>query len=132
MLETFGFEREHGCACLSAIGQDFPAQGVITGQYGYKTTGGQNILVKYSAGADTGFVIENMDELQAALESSAAEAVAVKAKPYTGETVEIEYVGPNAEAQDASYKYGYKASDKTAAQAADASGNVEGSFSFKT
>merc|ERR1719422_2368367 len=34
--------------------------GVLKGSYSYKTPGGQDILVKYSAGAETGFVIENM------------------------------------------------------------------------
>merc|ERR1711892_607795 len=116
--------------------EDADSTGSITGQYGYKTAGGNDILVKYSAGADTGFVIDNMEELQAAVERSADEAALVKAKPYTGETVEVEYVGPNVDpvsmVQDASYRYGYKVSDKAQNEEADASGNVKGSYSFKT
>merc|ERR550532_3546801 len=46
--------------------------GVLTGSYSYKTPGGQDILVKYTAGSDTGFVIQNMEELNAALERSLA------------------------------------------------------------
>ena len=68
--------------------------GVLTGSYSYKTPGGQDILVKYTAGSDTGFVIQNMEELNAALERSAAEPVEVRASPYSGETAEIEYTAP--------------------------------------
>merc|ERR1719510_580045 len=68
--------------------------GVVTGSYSYKTPGGEDILVRYTAGPDTGFVVQNMEELNAALERSAAEPVQVKASPYTGETAEIEYTGP--------------------------------------
>ena len=116
--------------------EDADSTGSITGQYGYKTAGGSNILVKYSAGADKGFVIENMEELQAVLEKSAAEAALVKAKPYTGEVTEVQYVGPKVDAatntQDASYSFGYKVSNKAQEEAADASGSVKGSYSFKT
>merc|ERR1712141_789694 len=109
--------------------EDADSTGSITGQYGYKTAGGNDILVKYSAGADTGFVIENKDDLAAALERSAAEAALVKAKPYTGEVVEVEYSGPNTE--DSSYSFAYKGSDK-AQQEESAAGDVKGSYSFKT
>merc|ERR550532_1753083 len=109
--------------------EDADSTGSITGQYGYKTAGGNDILVKYSAGADTGFVIENKDDLAAALERSAAEAALVKAKPYSGEVVEVEYSGPNTE--DSSYSFAYKGSDK-AQQEESAAGDVKGSYSFKT
>merc|ERR1712168_250106 len=109
--------------------EDADSTGSITGQYGYKTAGGNDILVKYSAGADTGFVIENKDDLAAALERSAAEAALVKAKPCTGEVVEVEYSGPNTE--DSSYSFAYKGSDKTQ-QEEYAAGDVKGSYSFKT
>merc|ERR1712106_1046080 len=63
-------------------------------------------------------------------------AALVKAKPYTGETVEVEYVGPVVDPVsntiDSSYTYGYKGSDKDQNEQADASGNVKGSYSFKT
>merc|ERR1712141_402750 len=109
--------------------EDADSTGSITGRYGYKTAGGNNILVKYYAGADTGFVIENKDDLAAALERSAAEAALVKAKPYTGEVVEVEYSGPDTE--DSSYSFAYKGSDK-AQQEESAAGDVKGSYSFKT
>ena len=109
--------------------EDADTTGSITGQYGYKTAGGNDILVKYSAGAGTGFVIENKDDLAAALERSAAEAALVKAKPYTGEVVEVESSGPNTE--DASYSFAYKGSDK-AQQEESSAGDVKGSYSFKT
>eukprot|EP00090_Calanus_glacialis_P000303 TRINITY_DN1018_c0_g1_i2.p1 TRINITY_DN1018_c0_g1~~TRINITY_DN1018_c0_g1_i2.p1 ORF type:complete len:478 (-),score=178.29 TRINITY_DN1018_c0_g1_i2:195-1481(-) len=79
-----------------------------------------------------------MEELAAALEKSAEEAALVKAKPYTGETVEVEYVGPKVDHTsdthtiDSSYSYGYKVSDKAQNEESDASGNVKGSYSFKT
>merc|ERR1712106_427313 len=77
-----------------------------------------------------------MEDLASALERSANEAALVKAKPYTGETVEVNYVWPNVDAasmtQDSSYSYGYKGSDKAQNEESDASGNVKGSYSFKT
>jgi len=107
--------------------------GVLTGSYSYKTPGGENILVRYTAGADTGFVIQNMDELNAALERSAAEPVQVRASPYSGETAEIEYTGPGV-AEDMSlqqgYSYGYRLSDKEISQKADSQGEVTGSYSY--
>jgi len=116
--------------------EDADSTGSITGKYGYKTAGGNDILVQYSASPQTGFVIENMDELAAALERSAAEAALVKAKPYTGETVEVEYVGPKVDSvtntQDSSYSYAYSGTDKAQQEVADAQGNVKGSYSFKT
>merc|ERR1711902_257387 len=62
-------------------------------------------------------------------ERSAAEAALVKAKPYTGEVVEVESSGPNTE--DASYSFAYKGSDK-AQQEESSAGDVKGSYSFKT
>merc|ERR1712106_1004403 len=63
-------------------------------------------------------------------------AALVKAKPYTGETVEVEYVGPVVDPVsntiDSSYTYAYEGSDKAQNEKADASGNVKGSYSFKT
>jgi len=107
--------------------------GVLTGSYSYKTPGGQDILVRYTAGPDTGFVIQNMDELNAALERSAAEAVEVKASPYSGETAEIEYNGPGV-AEDMSllrdYSFGYRVSDQEVSQEADTEGEVTGSYSY--
>merc|ERR1712130_528014 len=107
--------------------------GVLKGSYSYKTPGGQDILVKYSAGAETGFVIENMDEVNAAIERSAAEPVAVKAQPYSGETAEVEFEGPGVDANMAlenNYRFGYKVSDQEVKQEADAEGEVSGSYSY--
>ena len=44
------------------------------GKYGYTNELGNTIIVKYSAGADKGFVIENEDEIEQAL-AEAREAV---------------------------------------------------------
>ena len=107
--------------------------GVLTGSYSYKTPGGQDILVKYTAGSDTGFVIQNMEELNAALERSAAEPVEVRASPYSGETAEIEYTGPAVAADmslEQGYSYGYRLSDKEVSQQADNQGEVTGSYSY--
>merc|ERR1712106_1315999 len=54
--------------------EDANSAGVVKGSYKYRTAGGNDIEVRYRAGADTGFVVENADELAAALESVAAEA----------------------------------------------------------
>merc|ERR1712066_119614 len=43
------------------------SQGVVTGSYSYLSPEGNEILVRYTAGADTGFVIENSDELAASV-----------------------------------------------------------------
>merc|ERR1719336_1563556 len=110
--------------------------GVLTGSYSYKTPGGQDILVKYKAGADTGFVIQNMDEVNAAIERSASEPVAVKAfkaQPYSGETAEVEFEGPGVNADmdlENNYRFGYKVSDQEVKQEADAEGEVTGSYSY--
>jgi len=107
--------------------------GVLTGSYSYKTPGGQDILVKYTAGADTGFVIQNMEELNAALERSAAEPVEVVASPYSGETAEIQYSGPEVRADmslDLGYSYGYTGQGQAASQQADSQGEVTGSYSY--
>merc|ERR1711892_683014 len=54
--------------------EDADSSGTVFGSYKYRTAGGNDIEVRYRAGADTGFVVENADELAAALESAAAEA----------------------------------------------------------
>merc|ERR1711944_124013 len=94
----------------------------------YKSADSERVEDADSTGSITG-QYENKEDLAAALEKSAAEAALVKAKPYTGETVEVEYTGPNTE--DSSYSYAYKGSDK-AQQEQSAAGNVKGSYSFKT
>merc|ERR1711971_539156 len=58
------------------------SQGVVTGSYSYLSPEGNEILVRYSAGADTGFVIENSDELAASVRqatNAGAEAAAARA-----------------------------------------------------
>merc|ERR1712080_639271 len=75
------------------------SQGVVTGSYSYLSPEGNEILVRYTAGADTGFVIENSDELAASVreatdagaEAAAARAVAAAPLP----------IGSSAAASDA-------------------------------
>jgi len=58
------------------------SQGVVTGSYSYLSPEGNEILVRYTAGADTGFVIENSDELAASVRqatNAGAEAAAARA-----------------------------------------------------
>merc|ERR1712088_90882 len=58
------------------------SQGVVTGSYSYLSPGGNEILVRYTAGADTGFVIENSEELAASVReatNAGAEAAAARA-----------------------------------------------------
>merc|ERR1712168_1563352 len=59
--------------------EDADSSGVVVGSYKYRTAGGNDIEVRYRAGADIGFVVENADELAAALENVAAEAPLVRA-----------------------------------------------------
>merc|ERR1711892_248121 len=58
--------------------EDADSSGTVVGSYKYRTAGGNDIEVRYRAGADTGFVVENADELAAALESVAAEGPLVR------------------------------------------------------
>merc|ERR1712080_759668 len=75
------------------------SQGVVTGSYSYLSPEGNEILVRYTAGADTGFVIENSAELAASVreatnagaEAAAARAVAAAPLP----------IGSSAAASDA-------------------------------
>merc|ERR1719412_625491 len=58
------------------------SQGVVTGSYSYLSPEGNEILVRYTAGADTGFVIENSEELAASVReatNAGAEAAAARA-----------------------------------------------------
>jgi len=107
---------------------------ILTGSYGYKTPGGEDILVKYKAGPDIGFVVENAEEVAAAIERTAGEAApAVKAIPYSGEAAEVEFRSPGVDASMAlenNYSYGYKVSDKAVNQEADKEGEVKGSYSY--
>merc|ERR1712079_408351 len=55
------------------------SQGVVTGSYSYLSPEGNEILVRYTAGTDTGFVIENSEELAASVReatNAGAEAAA--------------------------------------------------------
>merc|ERR1712051_460678 len=53
--------------------EDADSNGVVVGSYSYLSPGGQEIVVRYKAGADTGFVIENQEELNSALLRAASE-----------------------------------------------------------
>ena len=46
---------------------------MVRGEYSYLSPAGSLIAVRYSAGPDTGFVIENADELAAAVEKATNE-----------------------------------------------------------
>merc|ERR1711874_892062 len=53
--------------------EDADSSGSVVGSYSYLSPGGEEIIVRYKAGADTGFVIENQEELNAALLRAASE-----------------------------------------------------------
>merc|ERR1711899_540868 len=53
--------------------EDADSTGSVIGSYSYLSPGGEEILVRYKAGADTGFVIENQEELNSALLRAASE-----------------------------------------------------------
>merc|ERR1711963_534678 len=53
--------------------EDADSSGSVIGSYSYLSPGGEEILVRYKAGAETGFVIENQEELNAALLRAASE-----------------------------------------------------------
>ena len=69
----------------SARQENNDINGVLTGSYSYKTPGGEDIQVRYRAGADTGFVIDNMKELNEAIARSASEAVVETAEDDLGQ-----------------------------------------------
>ena len=46
---------------------------MVRGEYSYVSPAGSLISVKYSAGPDSGFVVENADELAAAVEKATYE-----------------------------------------------------------
>merc|ERR1711971_966648 len=58
--------------------EDADSTGAVVGSYSYLSPGGQEIVVRYRAGADTGFVIENQDELNSALLRAASEPFEAK------------------------------------------------------
>ena len=108
---------------------------IRTGSYGYKTPGGEDILVRYRAGPGIGFVVENADEVAAAIERSAGEVAPanVRVTPYSGEAAEVEFRTPGVDASMAlgkNYNYGYEVSDKAVSQKADKDGEVSGSYSY--
>merc|ERR1711963_1345486 len=53
--------------------EDADSSGSVIGSYSYLSPGGEEIIVRYKAGAETGFVIENQEELNAALLRAASE-----------------------------------------------------------
>merc|ERR1711971_1405656 len=53
--------------------EDADSNGDVVGSYSYLSPGGQEIVVRYKAGADTGFVIENQEELNSVLLRAASE-----------------------------------------------------------
>merc|ERR1712165_445138 len=53
--------------------EDADSSGSVVGSYSYLSPGGEEIIVRYKAGADTGFVIENQEELNSALLRAASE-----------------------------------------------------------
>lgn len=74
---NFGYSGEAGSREEAA-----DPQGVVTGHYSYLSPEGNEILVRYHAGADTGFVIENEEELAASVRAATdagAEAAAARA-----------------------------------------------------
>merc|ERR1711892_246530 len=67
--------------------EDADSSGTVVGSYKYRTAGRNDIEVRYRAGADTGFVVENADELAAALASVAAEAPLLRTPSETDNVV---------------------------------------------
>merc|ERR1712127_96264 len=58
--------------------EDADSTGAVVGSYSYTSPGGQQIMVRYRAGADTGFVIENQEELDSALLKASSEPFVAK------------------------------------------------------
>merc|ERR1712047_76524 len=55
--------------------EDADSSGSVIGSYSYLSPGGEEILVRYKAGADTGFVIENQEEVNVKAASEPQEHV---------------------------------------------------------
>jgi len=114
--------------------EDADSSGNIIGSYGFNTPGGSPVEVRYRAGPDTGFVIENMEELWAAAEAAASEDILLQPQPYAGATAEISFrqpmVDPATLTQDSSYSYGYSTSGLGRQETSDSEGNVQGSYRY--
>merc|ERR1712106_732462 len=59
--------------------EDADSNGVVTGQYSYTNTEGNVISVRYKAGANIGFVVENEEELSAAVRKATDDGAVVAA-----------------------------------------------------
>lgn len=76
---SFDFQSDEDSSTRTESAGD---DGIVRGEYSYLTPAGSQISVQYSAGPDTGFVIENADELAAAVEKATYEESASAADAY--------------------------------------------------
>ncbi|KAF4522500.1 hypothetical protein B566_EDAN002585 [Ephemera danica] len=134
--------------------------GNVEGEYSYTAPDGQNRKIKYTAGAEKGFVVQ---EEQSAVSNYAAKSAAPKPAPYVPQPAPYApqpaayvpqpavYSAPASASHsafaaqhaamtksvveslgntDASYSFSYQTNDQSHNANADKSGNVRGSYSF--
>ena len=126
--------------------------GNVQGTYTIPDVNGIPILVKYHAGPSTGFVIENMAEVQARtnpeLALKAVEPVVETTEPpaepiqtirsKNGRRMRVvkkarkPFVDPLAEERDASYKFAYGSAEASESrqEESDSQGNIRGSYRY--
>ena len=140
--------------------EESDSKGNVRGTYSYVNAQGNEIVVKYSAGTKTGFVIENEAELAQSINKATADgasvaAAAVKATSTHTSSVSSASAAPAAPAapayssntkntaaqssqqdldyeenSDASYSFGYSDVSGTRKEESDSQGNVRGSYSY--
>ena len=112
--------------------------GNIKGSYSYVNNEGNNIQVRYSAGPEKGFVIENSQELlesvAKATEDGAIAALEARSDD-VGDEANIYFEQPKIDQetwiQSKSYKYGYSGeNDLSRSEISDDEGNVQGTYTI--
>merc|ERR1711981_1458066 len=108
--------------------EDADSTGVVVGSYSYLSPGGQEIVVRYKAGADTGFVIENQEELNSALLRAASEPFEA-AEPLP--SYEEEPAAQPQMVMDASFNFAVDEEEHKFEEEADRTGERTGSYSYQ-
>ena len=77
---SFSFSEDRGIpGWISSRQEEADSDGQVKGRYSYVNDDGNEIAVQYSAGAETGFVVHNDDELKAQVQK-ATESASSKVK----------------------------------------------------
>ena len=111
--------------------------GNIQGSYSYVNNDGNNIQVRYSAGPEKGFVIENSEELVQSVAKATEDGAisALEARSGDLEVANIYFEQPKIDQdtwiQSKSYKYGFSGeNDLSRSEVSDDEGNVQGTYTI--